>query len=768
MSINYTITEEDHTVTYTVEEGIGATGSAANVTNANVNLAISDNPQATRDALEIPINNFTATGAPTANDDETEGYSEGSKWYGGGEAYLCVDPTEGAAVWIKTTLTADELGDAAFKDTGSTAGTVAAGDDSRLSDARTPTAHTHVSSEITDATSNATPNAIVRRNDTGSASFSSSDIGAAVNATAELGAIAVSAQSSSGDAVYASSETGTAVNTYSPLNYGLQAWSGSSSGSLSVSVSGEKHAEFGESGNNRSFVRRVLGLFGWHRGSFVQTLGSQATLTANRDVTLPDESGTVALTSDPRFSDSRTPTAHASTHVTGGADKIRDASAAQDGLMTTAFASKLDGIAANANNYTHPNHSGDVTSVGDGAQTIANNAVTFAKMQDVSGTVLVGRHAGGSGDPQEVSVGNGVEFQGSGIRRSALTGDVTVSAGSNTTTLQGSAVAARINGADSKTTPVDADELGIADSAASFGLKKLTFANLFAYILTKIQAAASIVFTGQLRSSNQTAATGDAVMTRDLADARYMYEAYPRWRQIPLVFTGSSSGAGVTTTTTFGSSQINITANTTNQWGRLSRRIDASFFNTYVNAVNRARRYSITIEPGFGSGLSNDGDRSMAIGFNLSGTDPMDSSTLFPSGTPGFALVFIISTTPNRGAVKLVANQAASQVESTPSGAIAITAVNEQHAYKIIFQESYLNSTHNRITVNMYTVSNISSNGYPTNDLRTDSYSASVDVAREGVAAVGGGYVNLSFLCRDQSVNSGSCQLRPQEVLIFD
>lgn len=36
--------------------------------------------------------------------------------------------------------------------------------------------------------------------------------------------------------------------------------------------------------------------------------------------------------------------AHASTHVTGGADKIRDATASQDGLMTAAFAAKLNGI----------------------------------------------------------------------------------------------------------------------------------------------------------------------------------------------------------------------------------------------------------------------------------------------------------------------------------------------------------------------------------------------------------------------------------------
>jgi hypothetical protein len=80
---------------------------------------------------------------------------------------------------------------------------------------------------------------------------------------------------------------------------------------------------------------------------------------------------------------------------------------------------------------------GDVTGSGTGsfAATIANDAVTFAKMQEISGTHLVGRHASGSGNIQEVSVGDGVEFQGSGIRRSALTGDVTAPAGNNTTTL---------------------------------------------------------------------------------------------------------------------------------------------------------------------------------------------------------------------------------------------------------------------------------------------------------------------------------------------
>lgn len=44
------------------------------------------------------------------------------------------------------------LGDSATKNVGAGAGTVCAGDDARLSDARTPTAHTHTASEVSDST----------------------------------------------------------------------------------------------------------------------------------------------------------------------------------------------------------------------------------------------------------------------------------------------------------------------------------------------------------------------------------------------------------------------------------------------------------------------------------------------------------------------------------------------------------------------------------------------------------------------------------------
>ena len=66
-------------------------------------------------------------------------------------------------------------------------------------------------------------------------------------------------------------------------------------------------------------------------------------------------------------------------------------------------------------------------------------------------------------------------------------------------------VAAQINAATAKTTPADADELGITDSAASWGLKKLTFANLKAWIGGLFVSKSGDTMTGQLISKKSFA-----------------------------------------------------------------------------------------------------------------------------------------------------------------------------------------------------------------------------------------------------------------------
>lgn len=87
----------------------------------------------------------------------------------------------------------------------------------------------------------------------------------------------------------------------------------------------------------------------------------------------------------------------------GGTAHANAVASGADGFMTGADKAKLDGVAASANNYSHPNHSGDVTSVGDGVQTIANNAVTNAKAADMAVSTIKGRATAGTGDPEDLS-----------------------------------------------------------------------------------------------------------------------------------------------------------------------------------------------------------------------------------------------------------------------------------------------------------------------------------------------------------------------------
>lgn len=159
-------------------------------------------------------------------------------------------------------------------------------------------------------------------------------------------------------------------------------------------------------------------------GEVTATAGSNATTiaalavtdakvaTANKDGlaatpsmrTLGTGAAQACAGNDARLSDSRTPTAHATSHVTGGTDVIASAvPAGNAGLMTGADKTKLDGIATGANLYVHPNHSGDVVSVADGAQTIAADAVTNAKLANMATLTIKGNNTGGAADPLDLT-----------------------------------------------------------------------------------------------------------------------------------------------------------------------------------------------------------------------------------------------------------------------------------------------------------------------------------------------------------------------------
>lgn len=144
---------------------------------------------------------------------------------------------------------------------------------------------------------------------------------------------------------------------------------------------------------------------------------SLAGLTANRLYSLPDASGTIALVSS---------------------------------TLSTVLTSANFWLGNGSNVATQVVLSGDATMDNAGALTIANDAittakilnsnVTFAKLQNISTDVLLGRDTAASGVVEEIGVGGGIEFNALALRLSAFTGDVTKTAGGTTLTIADDAV----------------------------------------------------------------------------------------------------------------------------------------------------------------------------------------------------------------------------------------------------------------------------------------------------------------------------------------
>ena len=75
--------------------------------------------------------------------------------------------------------------------------------------------------------------------------------------------------------------------------------------------------------------------------------------------------------------------------------------------------------------YTHPNHSGDVTSAGDGATTIGANKVTHAKYQQVATDTIIGRTAAGDGNVTALTAAEVRTLINVANGATANTGDIT-------------------------------------------------------------------------------------------------------------------------------------------------------------------------------------------------------------------------------------------------------------------------------------------------------------------------------------------------------
>jgi len=88
----------------------------------------------------------------------------------------------------------------------------------------------------------------------------------------------------------------------------------------------------------------------------------------------------------------------------------------------------------NGNNATNANSTGDVTSVGN-STTIAPNAVTLGKMQQISTNSLLGRSTASTGNPEVITVGSGLTLSAGTLTAAgtgwALTGNSGTTPGTN-------------------------------------------------------------------------------------------------------------------------------------------------------------------------------------------------------------------------------------------------------------------------------------------------------------------------------------------------
>jgi hypothetical protein len=149
-------------------------------------------------------------------------------------------------------------------------------------------------------------------------------------------------------------------------------------------------------------------------------------------------------------------------------------------------------------------------------------AIALSKLQNVATAVLLGRVSVGTGGIETLDVTGGVEFTASGIQRSALTGDVTASAGSNTTAIAaGVIVDADINAsaaiAHTKLATIATDRLMGRDTAGTGTIEPIALgASLEFSGSATIQRAALTGDITAAANSNTTAIAAGVIVDADV------------------------------------------------------------------------------------------------------------------------------------------------------------------------------------------------------------------------------------------------------------
>lgn len=359
------------------------------------------------ESSNVKQNNIGASTAPTVNDDVDLGYEIGSRWIDttADKEYVCLDATDGAAVWIETTQSGGSGGGISWQkiDT-DTAGVKDNG--YMIKSSGTPVTLTLPATPSEGDTVgvmafNATYTATVDRNGS-NIEGAASNLALANNtgfilsyAEAANGWTKVADVGLSTVAGVTSFNTRTGAVIAATGDYAASGITNDASSAEGMHVSDALDSLFTD-------IDDHLGDTVNPHMTDIGNLGSGTLAELNTKIT----DATLIDTTDSRLSDDRDPNVHASTHVSGGSDALREATAAQNGLMSLAYASKLDGIEASADVTDATN----VASAGAVMDTDFNaNTVLAATVDDtpaplaVPEQTLVGRITSGNIDALTVS-----------------------------------------------------------------------------------------------------------------------------------------------------------------------------------------------------------------------------------------------------------------------------------------------------------------------------------------------------------------------------
>lgn len=147
---------------------------------------------------------------------------------------------------------------------------------------------------------------------------------------------------------------------------------------------------------------------------------------------------------------------------------------------------------------------------------VIDDSITYAKLQNISvSDRLLGRDTAGAGNAEELTVSGGLEFTGSGgIQRAALTGEVTASAGSNTTTIANDAVTyAKMQNVSSASKLI-----GRGSASGAGDPEEITLGSGLTMTGTTLSSSGGSVSVARGKDAVSAGATS-AVITHSLADA---------------------------------------------------------------------------------------------------------------------------------------------------------------------------------------------------------------------------------------------------------